>query len=63
MDPKAFPYPATAGEYAWFGSAGTGFWVDPQEEMVLVYMAPIFPGDPDSLAARVKRVVYQSMLN
>jgi CubicO group peptidase (beta-lactamase class C family) len=63
MDPKAFPYPATPGEYAWFGSAGTGFWVDPQEEMVLVYMAPIFPGDPGQLAARVKRVVYQSLLN
>ena len=63
LDPRAFPYLATTGEYAWFGSAGTSFWVDPREEMVLVYMAPVFPGDPQSLAARVKTTVYQSMVD
>ena len=35
--------PGSAGEFMWAGYAGTFFWVDPQEELVGVYMtqAPV----------------------
>ena len=31
--------PASAGEYHWYGAQGTAFWVDPEEELVVVFMA------------------------
>src|SRR5262245_38565859 len=34
----------TAGEYRWGGAAGTAFWVDPKEQMVVVWMAQAQPG-------------------
>jgi CubicO group peptidase (beta-lactamase class C family) len=34
----------TAGDYNWGGAFGTYFWVDPKEEMAVVYMAAT-PGD------------------
>jgi CubicO group peptidase (beta-lactamase class C family) len=32
------PLPGTVGEYYWGGAAGTFFWVDPKEELFVVYM-------------------------
>ncbi|HEY7037431.1 MAG TPA: serine hydrolase domain-containing protein [Methylomirabilota bacterium] len=34
----------SAGEYRWAGAAGTAFWVDPKEQMVVVWMAQGQPG-------------------
>jgi CubicO group peptidase (beta-lactamase class C family) len=34
----------SAGEYRWSGAAGTAFWVDPKEQMVVVWMAQGQPG-------------------
>jgi CubicO group peptidase (beta-lactamase class C family) len=34
----------SAGEYRWGGAAGTAFWVDPQEQMVVVWMTQAQPG-------------------
>ena len=34
----------TPGEYRWAGAAGTSFWVDPKEQMVVVWMTQGPPG-------------------
>jgi CubicO group peptidase (beta-lactamase class C family) len=34
----------SAGEYRWGGAAGTAFWVDPKEQMVVVWMTQAQPG-------------------
>jgi CubicO group peptidase (beta-lactamase class C family) len=31
----------TAGEFAWGGAAGTAFWIDPGEQMIVVFMTQI----------------------
>ena len=31
--------PGTPGEFLWSGAQGTMFWVDPKEEMAVVYLA------------------------
>jgi len=38
------PTPGSAGEYRWGGAAGTGFWIDPKERMVVVWMTQGKPG-------------------
>ena len=34
----------SAGEYRWGGAAGTAFWIDPKEQMVVVWMTQGQPG-------------------
>ncbi len=34
----------SAGEYRWGGAAGTAFWIDPKERMVVVWMTQGAPG-------------------
>jgi CubicO group peptidase (beta-lactamase class C family) len=29
----------SAGDYNWGGASGTGFWIDPSEELTVVFMA------------------------
>ncbi|HYU16147.1 MAG TPA: serine hydrolase, partial [Candidatus Acidoferrum sp.] len=38
------PMTGSAGEYRWGGAAGTGFWIDPKEQMVVVWMTQGAPG-------------------
>jgi len=42
----------TVGDYSWGGAGGTAFWVDPKEEMFVVYM----------MQSPSKRVQYRSLL-
>jgi CubicO group peptidase (beta-lactamase class C family) len=48
------PYLGSAGEYGWGGANGTHFWVDPHEELVVVFMAHT-PG--------AKREYYRKLMN
>ena len=53
--------PGSAGEFMWAGYAGTFFWVDPQEEIVGVYMTQA----PSPIRAyyrkMFKALVYQAL--
>jgi CubicO group peptidase (beta-lactamase class C family) len=55
--------PGSAGEFMWAGYAGTFFWVDPQEEIVGVYMtqapSPIRP----YYRKMFKALVYQALVD
>jgi len=53
---------APDGEYGWDGSAGTIFWVDPANEMVIVLMTQIVPPNPDSVRQRFKTLVKESVV-
>lgn len=35
------------GEFNWGGAAGTKFWIDPQEEMIGIFMIQLLPNTPD----------------
>jgi CubicO group peptidase (beta-lactamase class C family)/ketosteroid isomerase-like protein len=53
---------APDGEYGWDGSAGTIFWVDPANEMVIVLMTQIVPPNPDSVRQRFKTFVKEAVV-
>jgi CubicO group peptidase (beta-lactamase class C family) len=47
--------PGSQGEYMWGGAAGTFFWVDPKEELTVVFMSQ----GPFSTRAAYRRIVKQ----
>jgi CubicO group peptidase (beta-lactamase class C family) len=52
------------GEYMWGGASGTFFWIDPKEQLAVVYMAQTTPG-PIRLYHRrmIKALVAQALEN
>jgi CubicO group peptidase (beta-lactamase class C family) len=60
LDPESLSYLTSVGEYGWDGSAGTIFWNNPEEDLVVVLMWQSSPANPDSLRQRVKTVVHEA---
>jgi CubicO group peptidase (beta-lactamase class C family) len=54
--------PGTLGEYFWGGAAATAFWIDPKEELGVVFMTQVI-GSPVRLALRrdLRTLVYSAM--
>jgi CubicO group peptidase (beta-lactamase class C family) len=53
--------PGSVGEFGWGGAYHTTYWVDPAEELVVVYMTQLLPaGDVDD-AEKVRALVYQAL--
>jgi len=53
-----FEVTGTAGEYYWAGAAGTGFYVDPKEELICILMTQAAPG----LARRYDRYLFKQLV-
>ncbi|MBI3530648.1 MAG: beta-lactamase family protein [Betaproteobacteria bacterium] len=57
-----FEVTGSAGEYYWAGAAGTGFYVDPKEELICVWMTQGQPGMPRRYDRYLfKQMVYQAI--
>ena len=62
-DPAARGIPGSPGEYSWAGAANTNFWVDFEEDLIVIVLSQVFPGES---AARdvhgiVRKLVYESI--
>jgi len=53
-----FEVTGNAGEYYWAGAAGTGFYVDPKEGIICVWMTQAQPG----MARRYDRYLFKQMV-
>ncbi len=54
--------PGSLGEYFWGGAAATAFWIDPREELTVVFMTQVI-GSPARLTLRrdLRTLVYSAM--
>src|SRR5271165_2167722 len=54
--------PGSLGEYFWGGAAATAFWIDPKEELAVVFMTQVI-GSPARLTLRrdLRTLVYSAM--
>ena len=53
----------SAGEYAWGGAASTIFWIDPTEELVVIFMTQLMPSRTYNFRGQLKNLVYSSILD
>ena len=49
------------GEYGWGGAYHSSYWVDPKEELVVVYLAQLIPSGNLDDHARFRALVYQAI--
>jgi len=60
-DPVANRVIASEGEFAWGGAASTGFWIDPQEDLAVVFMTQQVPSSQYPLRRQLRNVVYGAL--
>lgn len=54
--------PGTAGEYFWGGAASTAFWIDPREELAVVFMTQVLGSEARlTLRRDLRTLVYSAM--
>ena len=53
----------SVGEYWWEGSASTIFWIDPVEDIVVVFMTQFMPSDAYPFRDQIKQVLYPGLIN
>ena len=52
----------SVGNYSWVGLHGTGFWVDPEERLVGVFLVQIYPNRDIDFRRRFQSLVYQAIV-
>ena len=51
------------GEFMWGGAASTAFWIDPAEELVVVFMTQLLPSGTFNFRGQLKALVYSSIVD
>ena len=57
-DPAKALSPGTRGEYFWGGAASTAFWIDPAEELIVIFMTQLLPSSAYPLRRELRTMVY-----
>ena len=55
--------PGSVGEFGWGGAYHSTYWVDPKEEMVVVYLTQIIPAINLDDHEKVRTMVYQAIID
>lgn len=63
IDPPLNGSLASEGEYLWGGAASTAFWVDPAEEVSVVFMTQLFPSATYPIRPQLRWVVNQALID
>ncbi len=61
MDPARTLIPGSAGEFWWGGAATTSFWVDPAEDLAVVFMTQNLPSAAYPVRRELRTLVYSAI--
>lgn len=62
LDPAKAQILGTPGEYAWGGAASTYFFVDPEEELVVMLLTQLMPSSSYQIRREMRVLAYQSLI-
>jgi CubicO group peptidase (beta-lactamase class C family) len=63
IDPVAYRTLTSVGEFHWGGIASTSFWVDPAEELAVVFMTQLMPSSSFPLRTQLRQLVYPALVD
>ncbi|MCB1702745.1 MAG: serine hydrolase, partial [Halioglobus sp.] len=61
VDPVRNGFPASEGSYFWGGLASTLFWVDPREDMVVVFLTQLIPSRTFNFRGQLENIIYAAL--
>ena len=62
-NPVAHKVMCSPGESYWGGMASTAFWVDPVEDLVVVFMTQLMPSSTYPIRSQLRQLVYQALVD
>ena len=63
VDPVANATLSSKGEYHWGGMASTLFWVDPVEDLVVIFMTQLIPSGTFDFRGQLQSLVYSAIID
>ena len=63
VDPAKAKILGTPGEYAWGGYASTAFWVDPTEDMTVIFLTQLIPSSAYPIRRELRVLAYQALVD
>jgi CubicO group peptidase (beta-lactamase class C family) len=61
LDPARTLIPGSPGEFSWGGMASTAFWVDPAEDLIVIFMTQLMPSMAYPLRRELRTLVYSAL--
>lgn len=61
LDPVRNGYPGSTGSFFWGGLASTLFWVDPEEELVVIFMTQLIPSRTFNFRGQLENIIYGAL--
>ena len=62
-NPAAIGLPASKGEFGWGGAYHSTYWVDPAEEMVVVYLTQLIPARGIDDHGKLRTLIHQAIID
>ncbi len=63
LDPVRTQVPGSVGEYGWGGMASTAFWIDPVEDITVVFMTQLVPSSALNVRSELKSIVHAAIID
>jgi CubicO group peptidase (beta-lactamase class C family) len=63
QDPARAQVVGTPGEYAWGGLASTAFWVDPVEDLIVIFMTQLVPSSAYPVRRELRTLTYSALMD
>lgn len=59
--PSTTLIPGSSGDFFWGGAAGTFFWVDPQEDLIGLFLTQVLPSSAYPVRRQLRTLVYSAI--
>ena len=62
IDPVTAKVPGSVGDHGWGGAASTNYWVDPAEDLTVLFLTQLLPSSTHPLRSQLKQLVHQALV-
>jgi CubicO group peptidase (beta-lactamase class C family) len=60
LDTARTMLPGSIGDFSWGGAASTYFWIDPREDMIVIFMTQLLPSTTYPIRRELRTLVYSA---
>jgi CubicO group peptidase (beta-lactamase class C family) len=60
LDTAKTMIPGSVGDYSWGGAASTYFWIDPREDLIVIFMTQLMPSTTYAIRRELRTLVYSA---
>ena len=62
LDPAEAQAVGSAGNFSWGGAASTYFWIDPEEDLIAIFMTQLYPSSTYPFRPQLQQLVYGAVI-